>query len=122
MNNSKESLEESNYDEIRDIIKEIGFNYKLKLLENEYSINNDKNNVIIGIEAEEYTISLIKFNVFKKRILDVYLKQCCVHIPLYRDHKTLFYLSEKGDQTIKELVNMINKIVEEEFEQTKQTN
>ena len=42
MNNSKESLEESNYDEIRDIIKEIGFNYKLKLLENEYSINRKK--------------------------------------------------------------------------------
>ena len=106
----------NNYDEIRSIIKEIGFNYKLRLLEDEYVINNDKNNVIIGIEAEEYTISLIKFNVFKKRILDYYLKQSCVYIPLYKDHKTLFYLSEKGDQTIKELINIVNKIVEEEFD------
>lgn len=115
-------MNQCSIDEIKNIIKEIGFRYKLKITENEYSINSYKDNDIIGIEAEEYTISLIKFYVFKRRILDVYLKHCCVYIPIYKDHKSLFYLSEKGDQTIKELVNTVNKIIEEEFEQTKQTN
>lgn len=103
--------------EIRNLINEIGFKYKLRLLEDEYTINNDKENVVIGIEAEDDTISLIKFNVFKKKILDRYLKHCCVYIPLYKDHKTLFYLSEKGDQTIKRLIDIVNNIVEEEFGQ-----
>ena len=105
------------YTEVKNIIKEIGFKYKLRLLEDQYSISNDKERVIIGVEAEDDTISLIKYNVFKRKILDNYLRHCCVYIPLYKDHKTLFYLSEKGDQSIKELVNMVNEIVEEEFEQ-----
>lgn len=104
-------------EELRTLINEIGFKYKLRLLEDEYTINNDKENVVIGIEAEDNTISLIKFNVFKKKILDRYLKHCCVYIPLYKDHKTLFYLSEKGDQTIKKLIDIVNNIVEEEFGQ-----
>lgn len=103
------------YDEVKKVIKEIGFKYKLRLLENEYTIKNDNENEIIGIEAEESTISLIKFEVFKKKILNNYLKDYCIHIPYYRDHKTLFYLSKRGDQTIKELVNTVNKIVDEEF-------